>query len=55
LDEPPREDASEQALDLTLAGRAYVYVYLGALRQRLKAGAEAVSSGLAWLRPRRAA
>jgi CelD/BcsL family acetyltransferase involved in cellulose biosynthesis len=38
------------ALGLRLAGRAYVYVYLGALRQRLKAGAEAVSSGLAWLR-----
>ena len=40
------------ALGLTLPGRAYVYVYLGALRQRLKAAAEAVSSGLAWLRPR---
>src|SRR6185503_16150157 len=43
------------ALGLTLPGRAYVYVYLGALRQRLKAAAEAVSSGLAWLRPRHAA
>jgi CelD/BcsL family acetyltransferase involved in cellulose biosynthesis len=43
------------ALGLTLPGRAYVYVYLGALRQRLKAAAEALSSGVAWLRPRRSA
>jgi CelD/BcsL family acetyltransferase involved in cellulose biosynthesis len=37
------------ALGLTLAGRAYAHVYL-ALRPWLKRAAEAVSSGLAWLR-----
>jgi CelD/BcsL family acetyltransferase involved in cellulose biosynthesis len=42
----------DHALGLTLPGRAYAHVYL-ALRPWLKAAAEAVSSGLAWLRTRR--
>jgi CelD/BcsL family acetyltransferase involved in cellulose biosynthesis len=40
------------ALGLTLPGRAWVHVYLGAARERLKAAVEALSRGLAWLRSR---
>ena len=39
------------ALGLSLAGRAYAHVYLGTLRPRLKAAAEALSRGLHRLRP----